>query len=141
MRAVVVVLTLAVGLLFTAGAADAKKKKSSRSDDLELRESYKRGKKRSASDPVLRRYGKKAEYVAVSDYEARSKKRSRKADKAEKVAKISKISKASKKAKKPAKPIIEEEILVIEEDPPVAKKKPAKKLKPAADEITITEGW
>jgi hypothetical protein len=140
MGTVAAALTLIVGLLFAATPADASKRKS-KSDDAEMKEAFKKGRKRSASDPVLRRYGKKAEYVLASDYEERSKKRSQaKASKAEKPVKV-------KQPKRP-KPVEvdedEDEVVVIEEDAPKKlAKKPAKKSKPQPDdnEVTITEGW
>jgi hypothetical protein len=109
---------LVVGLLLFA-ASPASAKKTKKTDDvlaIDLR-----GRKRAADDPVLRRYGKKAEYVAVWP----------------KVAKKSSSSsvKPVKKPTKQAKPRPAND----DDDDDVIAKRPAKakKSKPADEEVVI----
>ncbi len=139
MRTLLAAVVVLVGLLFV-GPADAAKKKA-KSDDAALT----KGRKRSADDPVLRRYGKKAQYVAVNNYTEKTKKPAKaEADEADEP----KPMKAAKKLKaKPAKVVADEEILVIEETPAKkpamtkAKKTKAKPAKVADDdeEIVVIE--
>lgn len=120
---IAIVLALA-SLLFSADPASASKKKTKRSDDIEAVET--RGPKRSKNDPVLRRYGKKAEYVVVSDYDER-KARAKSEANAEDSEPSAKKAKAKpvKSAKKAPKPIADDEVVIIIEDEPPKKSKTA----------------
>jgi hypothetical protein len=153
MRTLIAAAVLIVGLLVSGSPAGASKKKTKADDALVLEDgkrpvkrraksdtddsvATKKLRKRSADDPVLRRYGKKAEYVVATDY--RGEKRAKPVD-------GEPVAKPIKKKAKPAK-VTDEEIVVIEETP--AKKKPKAKPAKAApkaapkaddDEIVVIE--
>ncbi len=131
---------IVIASLLASGAADAKRNRSSKVTTSD-NDGVSRGKKRTADDPVLRRYGKKATYVAVVDYKSKSKSKAKaKASRVDSDNDDVKPAKMAKKSKaKAVKAPVEEEVIVIEEEPATktAKKAPAKK--PAKKKIVVED--